>query len=60
MATGVKHYKKDGSLHKGASHKMSNGHLHSGKTHTKSSVRLFHYGDLSKKAQMKAKSQWRK
>jgi len=60
MATGVKHYKKDGSLHKGASHKMSNGHLHSGKTHTKSSVRLFHYGQLSKKAQMKAKKSWRK
>jgi hypothetical protein len=60
MGMGVNHYKKDGTIHKGKYHKMPNGQLHSGKTHTKSSVRLFHFGDLSKKAQMKAKSQWRK
>ena len=26
---GVKHYKRDGTLHKGSSHKMPNGDLHS-------------------------------
>jgi len=56
---GVNHYRKDGTLHKGGTHKMPNGELHSGKTHTKSSVRLFHYGELSKKAQEKARSNWR-
>tara|TARA_Y100000592_G_scaffold2670_1_gene3999 strand:- start:23 stop:205 length:183 start_codon:yes stop_codon:yes gene_type:complete len=60
MAKGIKHYLKNGKEYKGASHKMSNGHLHSGKTHTKSSKRLFHYGDLSKKAQVTAKKGWKK
>jgi len=52
---GVKHYKKDGTVHKGSMHKMANGTLHSNKTHTKTSVKLFHFKDLSKKAQAKAK-----
>ena len=52
-----KHYLKDGRVFKGGVHKMSNGHIHSGKTHTKSSKRVFHYGELSKKAQMKARTQ---
>jgi len=52
---GVKHYKKDGTVHKGSMHKMANGTLHSNKTHTKTSVKLFHLKDLSKKAQAKAK-----
>ena len=56
---GVKHYKKDGSVHKGGSHKMADGTLHSGKSHTSSSVKLFHYGELSKKAQEKARQSWR-
>ena len=56
---GGKHYKKDGSEHKGGSHKMADGTLHSGKTHTTSSVKLFHYGELSKKAQEKARKSWR-
>ena len=56
---GVNHYTRDGTLHKGGTHKMPNGQLHSGKTHTKSSVRLYHYGELSKKAQDKARSFWR-
>lgn len=56
----VKHYKKDGTVHKGGSHKMPNGQLHSGKTHSKSSVKLFHYGDLNKKAQAKARKSWKK
>tara|TARA_R110000744_G_scaffold63832_2_gene131274 strand:+ start:141 stop:305 length:165 start_codon:yes stop_codon:yes gene_type:complete len=47
---GVKHYKKDGTEHKGASHKMSDGTLHSNKNHTKTSVKLFHFKDLSAKA----------
>jgi hypothetical protein len=51
----VKHYKRDGTLHKGGSHKMPNGDLHSGKTHGKTSVKLFHFKDLSKKAKLKAK-----
>tara|TARA_Y100000401_G_C8305887_1_gene216902 strand:+ start:403 stop:585 length:183 start_codon:yes stop_codon:yes gene_type:complete len=57
---GVNHYKKDGTLHKGGTHKMSDGTLHSGKNHTRSSVKLFHYGELTKKAQNKAKTFWRK
>lgn len=54
MASGVKHYKRDGTLFTGATHKMPNGELHSGKTHNKSSVKLFHFKDLSKKAKEKA------
>ena len=34
---GVKHYKRDGTLHKGGSHKMPNGALHTNKTHTSKS-----------------------
>ena len=52
---GVKHYLKDGTVWKGSSHKMPNGDLHSGKTHGKTSVKLFHFKDLSKKAKLKAK-----
>ena len=52
---GVKHYKKDGTVHKGETHKMKDGSLHTGKTHTASSKKLFHYNELSKKAQVKAK-----
>ena len=55
---GVNHYKKDGTVHKGGMHKMSDGTLHSGKIHTKSSVKLFHYGELSKKAKAVARKQW--
>ena len=36
---------------------MPNGQIHSGKTHTKSSKRVFHYGELSKKAQGIARKQ---
>lgn len=57
---GVKHYKKDGSAFNGNSHKMKDGTLHSGKTHTATSVKLFHYGDLTNKAQIKAKTSWGK
>lgn len=56
MAKGVKHYKKDGTLHTGGTHKMPNGELHSGKRHGKTSVKLFHYNQLSKTAQAKARS----
>jgi len=59
MAMGVKHYFKDGKEHKGGMHKMSDGSLHSGKIHTKSSKRLYHYGELTKKAQQKARDSWR-
>ena len=52
-----KHYKKDGTVFNGGVHKMPNGHIHSGKTHTNSSQRIFHYGELSKKAQAKARTQ---
>ena len=51
---GVPHYKIDGTEHKGTSHKMANGTLHTGKAHTKTSVKLFHLKDLSKKAKVKA------
>ena len=50
---GVKHYKKDGTEHKGNTHKMPNGTLHTNKSHTKTSVPLFHYKDLSAKAKEK-------
>ena len=55
MAKGVKHYKRDGTEFKGNTHKMPNGHLHSNKTHTKTSVRLYHFKDLSKTAKKKVK-----
>ena len=51
---GVKHYKKDGTEHKGGTHKMPDGSLHTGKAHSKTTVKLFHYKDLSKKAKAKA------
>ena len=56
---GVNHYKKDGTVNKGGTHKMPDGTSHSGTSHTSSSVKLFHYGELSKKAQMKARKSWR-
>tara|TARA_B100000424_G_scaffold219586_1_gene178135 strand:- start:1570 stop:1746 length:177 start_codon:yes stop_codon:yes gene_type:complete len=56
MGKGVKHYFRDGTVHKGAMHKMPNGKLHSGKTHTKSSKPLFHMKDLSMTAKKKAKA----
>ena len=52
---GVKHYKKDGTEHKGNSHKMPNGSMHTNKSHTKTSVKLFHFGDLSATAKAKTK-----
>ena len=55
MAAGVKHYKRDGTLFKGKMHKMSNGMLHSGANHTASSIKLYHFKDLSKTAKAKAK-----
>jgi len=54
MAKGVKHYSRDGAVHKGSTHKMPDGSVHSGKTHTKTSVKLFHFEDLSKTAKEKA------
>ena len=59
MAPKSKHYKKDGSAYTGEIHKMKNGHIHTGKTHRPSSIRLFHYGDLSKKSKEKARKSWR-
>ena len=56
MGKGVKHYKRDGTEYKGKMHKMPNGQLHSGKTHGKTSVRLFHFNELSATAKKKAKS----
>ena len=57
---GVKHYKKDGTAFNGNMHKMEDGTLHSGKMHTYSSVKLFHFGELSKKAKTKSKTSWSK
>jgi len=51
---GVNHYKKDGTLHTGGTHKMPDGSLHSGKTHGKTSVKLFHFKELSDTAKKKA------
>lgn len=60
MAKGVKHYKKDGTVWAGEYHKMPDGSLHTNKTHTKSSVRIYHYGQLSDTAKKKAMSQRKK
>ena len=59
MGMGVKHYLKTGKEFKGKYHKMPNGQLHTGATHNKSSKRLFHYGELSKTAQAKARKSWK-
>jgi hypothetical protein len=55
MAKGKKHFFRDGTEYKGNTHKMANGKLHSNKNHTKTSKELFHMGDLSKRAQAKAR-----
>ena len=55
MAKGVPHYFRDGTKHKGGTHKMPNGDWQAGKTHGKTSKKLFHFKDLSKKAKLKAK-----
>ena len=47
---GGKHYKKDGSVHKGTSHKMADGSLHTNKKHTKTSQPLFHADELMAQA----------
>ena len=52
---GVKHYKRDGTEHKGSMHKMPNGHMHSGKTHGKTSKSFYHFSELSATAKKKAK-----
>jgi hypothetical protein len=52
---GVNHYKKDGSVHKGGTHKMPDGSLHSGKAHGKTSVKLFHLGELTDKSKAAAR-----
>tara|TARA_R100001015_G_C4465461_1_gene50907 strand:- start:242 stop:424 length:183 start_codon:yes stop_codon:yes gene_type:complete len=59
MGMNVKHYSKDGKEHKGGYHKMPDGKLHSGKTHSRSSKPLYHYGELSKSAQNKARKSWK-
>ena len=41
-------------------HKMDDGTLHTGKAHTKSSKRLYHFKDLSKTAQAKARPKKKK
>jgi len=56
---GVNHYLKDGTKHKGGMHKMPDGTPHTGKSHTNKSVKLFHYGELSKKSQTKARKSWK-
>lgn len=57
MGAGVKHYFKDGTVHKGAYHKHPDGKLMTGKTMSKTSKRLYHYGDLSDKAKKKSRTQ---
>ena len=54
---GVAHYKKDGTLHEGGTHKMPNGELHTGDKHNSSSVKLFHFNELSPSAKKVAKKQ---
>ena len=49
-----KHYTKDGKEWKGNTHKMPNGTVHTNKSHTKTSQKLVHYKDLSKKAKARS------
>jgi hypothetical protein len=60
MGMGVKHYFKDGKEHKGGMHKHPDGTLMTGKSMSRTSKKLFHYGKLSSKAKVKAKSGWGK
>ena len=55
---GVKHYFRDGKEYKGAMHKHPDGTLMTGKSMSKNSKKLYHFGDLSKTAQKKARSNW--
>ena len=52
----VKHYTRAGMEWKGNTHKMPNGDLHTNLNHTKTSQKLYHYGELSKKSQQRAKA----
>lgn len=59
MGMGVKHYFKDGKGHKGSLHKHPDGTLMTGAKMSKRSKRIYHYGDLSKTAQAKARKGWK-
>ena len=52
---GVPHYTREGKEWKGNTHKMPNGQLHTHKSHGKTSQRLFHFKELSKTAQKRAR-----
>ena len=56
LMKGVKHYKKNGTEYKYGTHKMPDGSLHSGKTHSNTSVKLYHFKDLSNKAKQKTRT----
>ena len=58
MGMGVKHYFRDGKEHKGSMHKHPDGTLMTGKSMSKNSKKLYHFGELSKTAQRKARSNW--
>ena len=58
MGLGVKHYFRDGKEHKGSMHKHPDGTLMTGKSMSKNSKKLYHFGELSKTAQKKARSNW--
>tara|TARA_R100001369_G_C3297715_1_gene165147 strand:- start:723 stop:908 length:186 start_codon:yes stop_codon:yes gene_type:complete len=61
MAMNVKHYLKDGTLHKSKTvHKHPDGTLMTGKAMSKKAKVLYHYGKLSSKAKQKAKTYWSK
>lgn len=60
MASKVKHYLRDGTLHKGGMHKHADGTVMTGAKMSGSAKTLLHYGDLSKKSQEKARTQWKK
>tara|TARA_B100000963_G_scaffold254308_1_gene222907 strand:+ start:31 stop:219 length:189 start_codon:yes stop_codon:yes gene_type:complete len=60
MGKGVKHYTRNGKEWKGNMHKMPNGTLHTNKSHTATSVRLYHFNELSKTAKAKAKPKAKK
>lgn len=58
MPMGVKHYLKSGKEHKGKLSKNAKGQLFTGTSG--SGTRLYHYGELGKKAKVAARKTWKK
>ena len=51
---GITHYRIDGTPHEGDTHLMAGGVIHTGAAHNASSVRVYHFQELSPEAKRKA------